>query len=242
MKFVYQYRTSDNVRREGVLNAPSRELVYEILRSQGIRPSSVQLAPGVFNRLMGVGKRWLAIGLLVVFTIVGWSIAFFQSKTEEQCLIEDRQQLYGDPAVLQQSFRCCWTNMFKNLGDAYLAEHAIPAARCRCLDRKNELSYIGQELAAGCDKMVLVGADDYPEIAKMKRMVNGMKQELSQYLKDGGSVAGYMERLDVRQAAERYFLEHAHSMLKQTESPEVWQKKNNELRAMGLPMVISNEL
>jgi hypothetical protein len=240
MKFVYQYRTSDNVRHEGVLSAPSREVVFEILKRQGIRPSAVQLAPGLFNRLLGNGKRWLAIVILFVLMIAGWSFAFFETGTEN--LIEDRQQLYGDPAVLRQAYRSYWTNVFESVGDAYLAEHAVPASYCRCNGRQKDFSNIERDLNDRMKKMVPVRKGDYSEIAKMKRMVNGLKKELSQYVEDGGTIAGYMERLDIRQAAERAIVERAHAALKRSNSVELMQKKNNELRAMGLPMVIPDEL
>lgn len=64
MKFIYQFHGSDNTVQSGVVCARSRDAAYGILRSRGIKPFKVDLAPGVLNRILGRGKRWLLIGFL----------------------------------------------------------------------------------------------------------------------------------------------------------------------------------
>lgn len=66
MRFLYTYRTSDNVEHEGAISASSRDAAYAALRERGIRAGRVTEAPGFFNKLFGKGKRWLAIGALAV--------------------------------------------------------------------------------------------------------------------------------------------------------------------------------
>ena len=44
MKFLYEYRTSDNVHHDGTINAPDREAAYAALKAQGIRPRCVAVA------------------------------------------------------------------------------------------------------------------------------------------------------------------------------------------------------
>ena len=57
MKFIYQYRTSDNEVKRGEIVAPDREAAFQLLRAQGIKPARLEEAPGVFNKLFGKGKR-----------------------------------------------------------------------------------------------------------------------------------------------------------------------------------------
>lgn len=65
-KFKYGYRTRENEPREGVLRAASREDVYVKLKREGIKPVFVDLAPGWFNWVLSVGKRWIAIVTLAI--------------------------------------------------------------------------------------------------------------------------------------------------------------------------------
>ena len=64
MKFIYQYRTPDNVQHEGTICAATKDAAYDQLRARGVRPGRMVEAPGLFNKLFGKGKRWIAIGAL----------------------------------------------------------------------------------------------------------------------------------------------------------------------------------
>lgn len=66
MKFVYEYRTSDNVRHNATVSAPDRDAAFARLKARGIRPSRLEDAPGFFNKLFGKGKRWIAIAVLTI--------------------------------------------------------------------------------------------------------------------------------------------------------------------------------
>ena len=46
MKYTYAYKTSDGMRHEASMDAPSREAVFEALRAEGIRPIKVVAADG----------------------------------------------------------------------------------------------------------------------------------------------------------------------------------------------------
>ena len=70
MKFRYGYRTKDNEKIEGVISATSREDVYAQLRREGRKPYMVEPLPGLLNRLSGISKRWLAIGVLCALCFV----------------------------------------------------------------------------------------------------------------------------------------------------------------------------
>ena len=84
--------------------------------------------------------------------------------------------------------------------------------------------------------MVEVYDDDLEEVAKMKKMVNGMKLELQQYIDDGGNVYEYAKDLVIRAKAEMAILREAERVLRSADANMV-ENKNRELRAMGLPMI-----
>ena len=70
MKFLYEYRTSDNAKHSGTICAGSRDAAYAAIKALGVRPSRVVEAPGFFNKLFGKGKRWIAISLLAAVAVV----------------------------------------------------------------------------------------------------------------------------------------------------------------------------
>ena len=96
-------------------------------------------------------------------------------------------------------------------------------------------------MSANCRTLLTVLPTDLAEVAKMKRMVNGMKRELAAYLEAGGKVEDYIERLDIRQQAEKALYERTAAELKRTDDPDVWLQRNSALRAMGLPMVVDED-
>ena len=85
-----------------------------------------------------------------------------------------------------------------------------------------------------------ISSDDPPELAKMKRMVNGMKSELRDYLAGGGTVEDYMALCDERLSLERgqvaLFRQKFDALAKRGGDIESeWERLNAELRDMGLP-------
>ena len=240
MKFTYAYKSSDNVRHEGTVRARSRDEAYSALKSRGIKPIRVDEAPGFLNKLFGKGKRWIAIVLLsaVAASAVMWGIDQ-SAAANPDC--EDRAQLYGDPAVIKAASENGWQATFKDIGDAWLARHAIPGVICDCEQRSGEMSAIADALMRRRKTDVDILANDLSEVVKMKRMVNGLKRELDEYISDGGFVKTYMKRLDIRQKAEASILDRVRRELQRTDDQEVWKRKNAELRAMGLPMVAYEE-
>lgn len=237
MKFLYSYRTSDNTVHDGEINAPDRDAAFAALKAQGIRASRVDEAPGLLNKLLGKGKRWTAIGVLTVLCAVLCIVLFRSSPVpRSSSLALPRQQLYGDPEIIQRLSADGWRKTFADPGDAFLARHAIPGLRCGCGRDFGDLSISTRPLA--------IDAADGEELAKMKRLVNGMKEELAAYLASGGSLADYMtlccERLGeehrISAAAERE-LNALAPALTGAEADfviSVWREKNEMLRALGL--------
>lgn len=236
MKFLYQYRTPDNKQHRGVIRAASKEAAYAALKANGIRPGRVDEAPGFFNKLFGKGKRWTVIAVLGIALGVSLSVAFRMRRnavrTIRESMFEDRSQLYGDPVVIGRCEGGGWTNVFADAFDLALARYAIPGR----LVVSGPVPVKSVKMVEPLD----IGDDELAEVAQMKRMVNGIKRELAEYLSDGGTVSGFFRRLDVRQRAERGFYETARFQILGSKDPVFQNRKNAELRAMGLPMVATD--
>ena len=231
MRFLYQYRTKDNELRNGEIAASDRDAAFAVLRASGIRPARLEEAPGFFNKLFGKGKRWLVIGVLVLGLAA--AIVHIASLASENAAlanpsVEDRQQIYGDPGVLAEIAADGFAGVFADSGDRFLARFAQPAAPVDATVKPPER--ISTDL-------VQIAENDIAEVAKLKRIVNGMKLELAEYCRDGGTVAGYCRRLAVRQRDEADTFARYRTELSRESSREVWTRRNAELRAAGLPMV-----
>lgn len=236
MKFSYEYRSRDNVKHRGDIDAANREAVYSILRAKGIKPSLVVEAPGFFNKLLGKGKRWIAIAILAVALAIACLYIFVlrTSATSEPDFVS-RQQIYGDPSILQAHESVDWADVFKDAGDRVLAAYAQPG---RDVPSKVVVGVKDISVAP-----VAIEESDGPEVAKMKRIVNGMKSELASYLKAGGTVSTYLVRLQERQSVEKnirlYKLGEMERLKRMVEvdrvrAAEHWDKLNAELRSFGL--------
>ena len=231
MKFVYQYRTPDNRLHRATVRAASKEAAYALLKARGVNPGRVEEAPGFFNKLFGKGKRWLAIAVLALVA-AALAVVLLENRrvASEQDLYEDRSQIYGDPFVLSECEAAGWTNVFASAFDCHLARYAVPGKRAEAVFAVGRLPVPSLEPSP-------VSPSDLAEIAQMKRMVNGIKRELSEYVAAGGTVEKYLWRLNIRQQAEVGILTRTRQELLRTDDPAVWRRRNSELRAMGLPMV-----
>lgn len=236
MKYHYFYQDKKNTDLDGWLEARDRNDAYKKLRSQGIKP----------YKLIGKNpiawKRWAAIVVLTVACAGFAAYAYYARKAVVEVISEaaelDRAQLYGDASIIQKISANGWRNSFGDEGDAWLARHAIPGRVCDCVNlasKTNELSCARLELSDG----------DSEELKKMKQMVNGMKHELEDYLRGGGTQLDYMKLCDERIQKELQFMKRSQVQFetirkhdRRVSSPQsaaAWERINDSLRALGLP-------
>jgi hypothetical protein len=84
---------------------------------------------------------------------------------------------------------------------------------------------------------------DSEELRKMKRMVNGMKKEMQEYLDAGGSVEDYIDLCCERVRTEKGVQDSINGRFMQLrkkdplEVADDWEKQNKTLRSLGLPTV-----
>ena len=87
--------------------------------------------------------------------------------------------------------------------------------------------------------------EDGFEVRQIKSMLRGMKKEALAYIKEGGSLSSYVSRLIERQEFEIKMLVRVKGELKALEKTdisreeleELWEKRNEELRMMGIQSV-----
>ena len=234
MKYHYYYQTKDNRSLDDWIVARDRSDAYAQLRKRGIKPYRLD------GRNPLAWKRWTAIAVLAAIVVV-LAAALFVESGDNAPVWEERSQLYGDPATLQSLSANGWRDAFKDEGDAFLARHAIPGAPCNCATPHSQFPIP--------NSLIPILPDDPPELAKMKRMVNCMKQELAEYLSSGGSLADYMALCCQRQRTERDIILDTNrdfdKLRPKLANPEYaddaaqeWQRKNDLLRSMGLPTVV----
>jgi len=251
VKFVYEYRTGDNVRHEGVVVASDREAAFRQLREQGIRPGKVAEAPGFFNKLFGRYKRWLAIVLLLVLS-AGLLFAFLSGRRQIELAEQSaesplmRRQVYGDPALMEELARSSYATVFDTEADRFLACYAQPASVHRFDGKLSSRPIRRKVIAEALDGLVRSGylppieikPDDSREAAELKRIVLWMREELRSYLANGlGTTASYVQRLDERLAEEVALYQRIKNELSRSDDDAEWEKGNATLRAIGAPTI-----
>ena len=224
MKYHYFYQSSKNESLDAWIDARDRNDAYTKLRKQGIKPYKL------LGRNPIAWKRWTAIAVLA-FIVAFLSVRL--AMESKPVMEEPRSQLYGDPASIQRLSANGWRDTFSDSGDAWFARHAIPASTCDCTATNSTRPTCSTRL-------IKISLDDTPELAKMKRMINSMKRELSDYLAGGGSLEDYMLLCDERLATERGLVDSYKKDFDRLEKKggdieDAWEKKNDELRSMGLP-------
>ena len=257
MKFLYEYRTPDNEKHSGTINAADREAAYAALKREGIKPCRFSEAPGIFNKVFGKGKRWMVIGVLGALCLVLGAVVYTQGARQkaqgtgyESDLFDGqtRRQPIGDSAIIDEGIRTGWAEVFELEGERFLASFAIPGIQPAVRSTTEE--EIRKALDHDCrtDASSSIGADAL-EARQLRAMVEGMKQELREFIADGGSIAAYGRRLVRRQEEELAYYNRAKNEVEiavQNGEPrkdvEALLRTNNAaLRKMGIRLVVMPE-
>lgn len=239
MKFVYGYKTKENERCEGTIRAASKDSVYKKLKGIGIKPYTVELAPGLINKLEGfiISKVGVAIfATLATLLVVAVVFVFFESPDATALQEEDRQQIYGDPFVLQSCEVKQWGNVFSCEGCRFLMMFAQPG-----IELKAGVAIPSWEVMQRCLKdKIEITEGERVEYIKAKNILMYMRHELSDYINAGGDWNQYVSALVDRQQTEINIFKSVKIDLdriaeRKPEDMEVqWEAKNSILRKMGI--------
>lgn len=250
MKYRYGYRTKQNEKIEGVISASSREDVYAQLKREGKKPYMVEPLPGVLNRISGISRRWIAIGILsilcsVLAIIVGRVILDAPTLATIEELLDSpiRRQVVGDAAFIDKAIREGWSSVFSEDGERFLASFSVPGVPAGLRSTTEE------EIRAALSRKVEFVPGDSIEVRQIKAMVEGMKDELREFLADGGTIKQYGRRLVQRQESELAYYHRAKSDLDKavaakrdrTELSALAEKHNSALRKIGVKLLVLPE-
>ena len=242
MKYTYAYKTSDGTRHEATMVAKSRDEVFAELRKRGIKAIKVVAADGskANGEVRGVRKRTVAIIVAVVSIIVA---IFVNSVTKRSDLFVTeftnvRRQVIGDAAIIEKGIRNGWSDVFDLEGERFLASFAIPGVKA------GQRNTSEKEFAAALENKCVVNDSDSLEARQIKAMVEGMKNEARRYLAAGGSIVEYGKRLTERQDAEiavynrvKVDIEKARKSMSEAAFMTYWEKRNDELRNLGIKTI-----
>ena len=249
MKYTYAYKTSDGVRHEATMKAASRDEVFAALRKQGIKAIKVVAADGskANGEIHGVRKR--VVAALVAFVAVGVGIVAYFSGTRSNGNLggsvatafatgQDRRQVIGDAAIIEKGILSGWSDVFTLEGERFLASFAIPGVKA------GQRNTSEKEFAAALEHKSTVADSDSLEARQIKSMVEGMKNEARRYLAAGGTIVEYGKRLTERQDAEiavynrvKVDIEKARETMTEAAFMTYWEKRNDELRNLGIKTI-----
>ena len=228
--------------------AKSREEVFAELRKQGIKAIKVIAADGskANGEVRGVRKR--VVTALVAFVALAVGVVAYFSGTRTGGVSapsepsfatdQDRRQIIGDAAIIEKNIRNGWSDVFELEGERFLASFAIPGVKA------GQRNTSEKEFQAALDHRCEVKPTDSLEVQQIKAMVEGMKNEARRYIAAGGSIVEYGKRLTERQDAEisvysrvKADLDKARKTMKDEEFMLYWEKRNDELRNLGIKTV-----
>ena len=250
MKYTFAYKTSDGIRHEDSLEAESRDEVFQVLRSRGIRPIKVVAADGskANGEVHGLRKR-AVFALVALAALVAGVVAYLGGErtgaatAANSATTAPRHQIYGDPAAVTTFERGDFAAVLPREGDRLLAIYAQPGKlmcargadprRLPQAQADSFAAYAASELAVEND--VPLADDDSREARELKQIVNGMREELREYLANGnGTPRSFWRRLNERTAQEIQIFERTRRELEKETSEEVREQKNDALRRLGL--------
>ena len=232
------------------MNASSREEVFTVLRAKGIKAIKVTAADGskANGEQRGLRKRAVA-GLVALAAVVAGVVAYFSGErtgaatAANSAMSAPRHQIYGDPAVVSILERGDFADALPREGDRLLAVFAQPGKlmcargadprRLPQAQADSFAAYAAAELSA--EKDVQLIDEDSREAKELKQIVNGMREEMREYLANGnGTPRSFWRRLNERTAQEMQIYERTRRELEKETSEEAWEQKNDALRRLGL--------
>ena len=245
MKFLYEYRTSDNVKHSGEIYAADREAAYAELKKKGVKPSRFAEAPGFFNKLFGKGKRWVAIVVLAGLAAV-LAVKVLNGDGDTGELIDTleatvRRQIIGDTAIIEKGIRTGWSEVFSLEGDRFLASFAIPGVSPSVRNTTEE----NLRKALDTDELAVETKADALEAKQVRAIVSGMKKEIRELLGKGWTLKEVGIALVQRQEREISYYERAknevdsakNSGMSENALIDLWEKRNNSLRRIGIRLI-----
>lgn len=237
MKFVYQYKTSDNVPHEDLIVASSRDAAYRKVKSLGRNPYNVRLAPGVINKMLGLGKRWFFIFFLIL-VIAAMSIILTSVRELGPIVVDptlDGSSASVEPLprravkATEKEIAGCLTALFKYRSERFLACYAQPGIELDCVSEHSL-----EDLQEALSDPIIRGQIDVETGTwqdSLRRIVEGMKRDAAGMLSEGKSNA------DIAMWLRSRFVMECDYQRQILESSGTDYEKNLRLNSVGLKKV-----
>ena len=253
MKFAYSYKMSDGVRREGTIDAPSRDEAFATLRKDGIRPIKMFAAEDPDAAAAAARARtrrgvFIGIGVGILIAAAVWG--FFAMRMPviapaapppPTASAEPTVPGPAQPASFvakprprrwlehRGEFNC--SQIFSHPSEAYLARFAEPGVMPK--ETPSPLSESLKEDMLDClaDDILLSPGED-EDVAMLKRIVAGLKSEVELMLGAGMTVEDAIARFEERQKME---IEHRDRILQDVRAGRMSREEaNRNLSRIGL--------
>ena len=247
MTFTCYWKTPDNARHGGEIEARDREEAFALLRTRGIRAIKMEPKGWETGRgYRGVRRRVVVLGVAAAAALgagVAWWLAWRGERLARYTVITPqgpvtcmvaaplpRQQIPGDRGRIDTAR----TAAFSLDAERFLACFAEPGRTVSLKARPT-----AQEFDAALRVPIRIASTDFTEAVDLKRIVTGMKREMRAYLAGCGTVAGYLAELENRQRLEVSYRESAAKRLsammpKEGSAYSYWLKANSQLKSMGI--------
>ena len=246
MEFRYSYKTSDGVRHEDRITAPSRDEAFAVLRNRGIRPIKVIACDGSKEngaRSGQDGGRKLvlllaaALLLAVAYSVFNMNAGDEKNPTKpksKRAIESNVVEIKPEDRIAKPRPRKQLSNQisdpssfFLHESEAYLVRYAQPG---RISDRKEFTESLKEDLLDSLEDIIVITPDDPREVAELKHIVAGLKEEASMILNGGKSVTDLIAWFDERQKME------ADYRMRIIQSSATEEEKERMLLALSLPL------
>ena len=152
---------------------------------------------------------------------------------------EARGQLRGTEARIERAKARGDRRIFVHDSECYLSNFAIPGEQVPPTPFEKDMV---EDLMKALDEPITVDMNEDSETdIQMKNIVQGMKQEIKEYLKGGGTIETYLAELQKRQDREASYYSEAFAMVNKSakeDDPamayELWKKTNEHLQKQGI--------
>ena len=244
MKFTYYYKKADGIRREGTIEAPSRDDVFTVLRKDGIRPIKVvadassaggSVSTGIKHGvILGIGA-----GLLIsVSSVVSYAFlrdrpqtgpAQASTRSENQEVMRVAKPRPRRWLEHRQDF--AYDKIFSHPSEAFLARFAEPGFVPA--DKVPPFSEALKEDLLDClADEILLSPSENESVAALKRIVSGLKSEVEMMLGSGMTVEEVIARFEERQKME---VEHRERILQDLSTGRITRDEaSRNLARIGL--------
>lgn len=166
------------------------------------------------------------------------SVANSKTNVTRTAEAKPRKQIYGARERMEEKMRAGAKPLFNHPCESFLAMYAIPGKPVPPVPVTKMLEQDFVNSVA--DKIEILETDTDEEV-QLKEMVAGMKDEVKQWLKDGGTLKGFFAELDKRQQSEVNYRNEAQRLVIESmqngdgeEAYALWKKYNSHLREKGI--------